>query len=196
MRSVEVKAKGFPGWEGYARFCGDLQRGLRKQAFEALEGFIAKLELAPLIERCQFVHWLLSEIDQAGSNTLLAPHPLKVRIVDPTLLEWVTTAPNSSEPHRWIGGHDHLKRAIEIDPDDQIARKQLVVSILDGVAYATHEMPRGYLGSPQDDWQALAEAELLLAGLTNEEIRRDLLSEVAEQRLLVEAAWEQAKRRL
>ena len=58
----------------------------------------------------------------------------------------------------------------------------------------THEMPTGYLGSPLDDWQALAEAEVLLKGLANETIRQALLSQLVDLRLVVETALPKAKR--
>lgn len=133
--------------------------------------------------------WLLREIDEdTPCQSILAPHPLRTRVIAPTLSEWIEAEPENAEPHRWIGGQDHWRRAIELDPDDQIARRKLVASILNGVDYATHEMPTGYLGSPLDDWQALAEAEVLLKGLANENIRQALLSELVDIRLVVETA--------
>jgi hypothetical protein len=47
---------------------------------------------------------------------MLVPHPLHVRVVEPTLLEWTEVEPGCSEPHRCLGGYEHLKRAIELAP--------------------------------------------------------------------------------
>jgi hypothetical protein len=87
---------------------------------------------------------------------VLVPHPLHVRVVEPTLLEWTEVEPGCSEPHRWLGGYEHLKRAIELAPDDELARRKLVVLILGRVGFASYELPVGYLAPPMRIWRPSA----------------------------------------
>ena len=58
--------------------------------------------------------------------------------------------PGCSEPHRWLGGYEHLKRAIELAPDNELARRKLVVLILGRVGFASYELPVGYLGAAHE----------------------------------------------
>ena len=51
--------------------------------------------------------------------------------------------PRCSEPHRWIGGYDHLKLALELDSGDHVARRKLIICLL-GVG--THQLPDVYVG--------------------------------------------------
>ena len=117
---------------------------------------------------------------------MLIPHPLQVRVVEPTLLEWTVVEPRCSEPHLWLGGYDHVQRAFELEPDSQLARRKLIILILARVDLASHELPTGYLGDINKDLATLSEAEELLKGLSNEEDRLSLAADIAEDRRLIE----------
>lgn len=80
-------------------------------------------------------------------NNMMIPHLLKVRVVEPTLLEWSLVEPLNSEPLRWLGDPESLERAVALDPTDQIALKKFVLVLLSQVGMATHELPHGYIGS-------------------------------------------------
>src|SRR5579871_6437884 len=108
-------------WQAYADFCLKYERGFRDQAFLILERFIVRMEREPFIERRRFVSWLVEIAEGQEGRHMLIPYPLKIRVVEPTLLEWVEVDPVSSEPHRWLGGLEHLERAVELDPADHIA---------------------------------------------------------------------------
>ncbi len=116
---------------------------------------------------------------------MLIPHPLYIRLVEPTLLEWTMEEPACAEPHVWLGGYDHPKLAIELDPENQLARKKLVTAVLRRVVFHGHEIPVGYLGDAADDLVALKEADELLMGLADENDRLTLAADIAEQRKCV-----------
>jgi hypothetical protein len=143
-----------------------------------LARFIAWAEHAPFSERRKFVVWLLLLLDRSDWRRQLAPYPLEVRVIEPTLLEWTLVEPECPEPHRWLGGEEHLSRALELDPNDQIALRKLVVHILGFVDFGTHEMPYGYLGSAADDLVALERAQGLLGNLSDEHDRAMFANEI------------------
>jgi hypothetical protein len=186
LKDVVAEASSSPEWTDYAAYCTEYERGLRRQAFTILERFVAQMERAPFAERRRFVSWLLHRADLRDGSHMLAPHPLRKRIIEPTLDEWLRVEPASSEPHRWLGGYEHLKHAIELDPSDEIARRRFISSILGSVDYATHELPHGYLGHATEDLAVLAEAEAALSGLPSEDDRQRAAAEIAEQRRLIE----------
>jgi hypothetical protein len=174
-----------PGWQDYADYCLEYERGLRSQAFVILGRFISRMEREPFEERRRFVSWLMQMADEQKGSHMLVPHPLRLRIVEPTLLEWTEADPRNSEPHRWIGGLEHLERAIELDPTDGIALRKLVILLLSWVSYATHELPSGYLGTVSEDLAILSKAEDLLPRLANEDDRAAYAVDIADHRFAI-----------
>lgn len=182
LKAAANEADATPTWTEYASFCRDHELGLRKQALKSLDRFIADMERRPFSERRQFVSWLCARTDRHWGNGILRPYPLRIRIVEPTLAEWTLEEPTDSEPHRWIGGYEHLCHAIELDPNDQIARRKLIICVLSRIDNNAHHLPIGYLGVPHEDLGALNEAEGLLVKLSNSEDREALLSDIMELR--------------
>jgi len=117
---------------------------------------------------------------------MLVPHPLQIRLVEPTLLEWTLAEPTCAEPHVWLSGYDHLKLALKLDPDNQLARRKLIIVVLRRVVFDGHEIPVGYLGDAERDLAALKEADELLKGLLDENDRSNLCADIAEQRNRIE----------
>jgi hypothetical protein len=172
----------------YASFCIEYEGGERRKAFITLGRFISSLERAPYEPRRRFVSWLMSRTYKRRENiSRLIPHPLRARILEPTLLEWAEIEPENSEPHRWMGGYEHLKRAVDLQPDDEIARRELVLWILNRVAMNAHEIPAGYgyMGVPEEGLCSLAEADTLTSGLPSPEERAKTASEIAVERALI-----------
>jgi hypothetical protein len=118
------------------------------------------------------------------------PYPLRLRIIEPTLVEWTAEEPCCAEPHRWIGGYEHLKRALELDEGDEIARRKLIIRLL-GVG--THLSPEMYVGDPHQDLHALLEAETLLDGLPDADERRQWSAEIQEERFRIQQYLDKTK---
>ena len=183
LKTVAVGAGGHPEWAEYATFCLQYENGMRDDAFVTLEHFISKLERAPFQHRRQFVSWLMHATEATPGRHIAVPNPLQLRIVEPTLAEWTILEQDCSEPHRWLGGHEHLRHALEIDPNDRYALRKLIVLILSSVG--TEELPERYLGSPSDDLDVLKEAEELLQRLPDESDRQILSEAIREERTLI-----------
>ena len=190
LKDVAAEASETQAWAEYARFCAEYERGLRPQALSTLDCFICNLERKPFIERRNFVSWLLTKTHGMQGEHMAIPHPLRLRIIEPTLVEWTAEEPSCAEPHRWIGGYEHLKRALELDERDEIARRKLIVRLL---RVGTHLLPQKYVGDPRRDLQALLEAETLLNGLPNVNERRNWSAEIKEERLLIQQHLDKAK---
>lgn len=183
LKDVAAGARAVPEWADYAAFCEEYERGLRRKAFTILERFMSYLERASFAERRRFVSWLSRRADRREGRNRLIPHPLQVRVVEPTLIEWTVVEPHCSEPHLWLGGYDHVKRAFELEPDSQLARRKLIILVWARVDFESYEL--GHLGNIDKDLAILSEVEELLDGLSNEEDRLSLAADLAEDRRLI-----------
>lgn len=172
-------------WPEYTRYCHETDRGLRHEALAALEAFISSMEQASFQNRRAFVSWLLTFSHDRGGSERLIPHPLKVRVIEPTLSEWTLLEPSCAEPHRWIGDKENLEIALNLDPSDQIARKKLIIEILRYIEYAGHHLPSGYLGDAKADLVTLNRIEELLQGVDDTEFKDHLSSDVEEERAAI-----------
>lgn len=182
-------ASAVPAWAEYANFCSLLERGLRKDAFTRLETFIASAAGWPLPAKQEFASWLyhFAHGHREGSN-LLMPHPLRVKFLEPTLVEWVVREPESGEPHRWLGSPEHLEEAVRLDPTDDIAREGLARHIFGGVDYSLSHLSccNRYAGDPEEDLRELEKVEALVEGMSDGEMRAQYYVELWELRECVE----------
>lgn len=151
------------GWSGYAAYCRLRERGLRPASLRALDEFIAEAASWPLARRASFCEWLLEHEYSTPYVYDLVPHPLRHRLIAPTLTDWAAAAPGDPRAWRWLPAPDGPRRAIALDPDDQIALRRLIGWLIGGLDYDLHEMPRYYLGSDPVAARAIAKEALELA---------------------------------
>lgn len=187
LKDVAAEARAIPEWADFATYCIDHERGLRRQAFVALERFICSMQAAPFAERKRFISWLLRCAEGRKGWHMLIPQPIRVRLIEPTCVEWILVEPASSEPHRWLGTYEHLELAMELAPADEIAARRFVNLILGTTQYATHELPAGFLGDPLECLQDLDKAEAVLSALSAEAERNQYASEIEADRNLIQA---------
>lgn len=171
----------------FTEFCRLRERGLRRQALTVMDGFIGKARAWPLDKRQSFIRLLMSLYTTDGN--MLMPHPLLEGVVLPSLKQWTQEAPADAEPWRWLGILTHsgnsLEKALALDPHDQVTRQILISYILADVSYGVHELPWGYLGSPNDDLTTLNRAEELASGLVDTKTAEPLRNRIGELREIV-----------
>lgn len=172
----------YPEWNEYNCYCKLLEQGLRKKAQAHLTNFISKLSSQTFSERKRFVSWIYQQCFDSVAVGLFMPHSLLKKLIEPTLLEWTEIEPENSEPHRWLGTTDHLRKAIALNPDDEMACVRLIVITLNRAGYSVHELPSGYLGDPEEDLAALDEIEAVAPKVRDEKRRAEYLSAIRELR--------------
>jgi hypothetical protein len=175
-------ASAVPAWAEYGRFCELLEKGLRKDAFKHLAAFIEDAAEWSFEEKRKFVSWLYHFAGEREDSFLLLPQPLHKGFLEPALREWVEREPESGEPHRWFGTHEHLKEAVRLDPADEIARERLANMVFGWIGYSTHELPYGYIGNPEEDLQMLSEVEPIISGISDKAKRAEYQGALSELR--------------
>ena len=141
-----------------AEYCRYREQGLRRQAFAALDQFLAEaagwkqsdarvtcLTILDLHRRTPAVHQFLT-------------HPLLSRLLIPTLEAWIGDEPEAAVPLRWLGiltgREDFVCRALAVAPEDTIARRYLVghFSSYDGCVDKSWVIQLGDSGCGRSMW--------------------------------------------
>jgi hypothetical protein len=170
LPAVARRAEERPEWRAYAEFCDLRGRGIRKQALERLDRFIAEAATWPFDRRLDFVTWILRESKAFRDRGSCLPQPLLASLIVPTVRSWRENAPEDAEPSLWLGllrcdnPSRHLEEALELDATCNEARKTLVKWILEDVEVNQHELPAFYINDPRDDLKSLDQAGLLTTG--------------------------------
>ncbi|WP_152568693.1 hypothetical protein [Microvirga sp. BSC39] len=164
-----------PDWNDYHEYVSLRERGLRREAFQRLNRFLNFLVTESFNERRDFVCWLFSE----NENIESLAHPLKVKIVEPLLKEWINCDPNDFRPHLWLGTIPHLWEAHRLAPDDQDIRWCLALNVLRAIQYEVHELPIGFLGDdPEGSYTMLLRLRRLLVPLSASDRPRQVWAEI------------------
>lgn len=172
--------------------------GAAAEALRCLDDFLRAAERWTFEERREFAAWLSSVLETCGWRSHdLIPHPLIARLLRPTLLEWAERDTGAVLPHRWLGmffsfhphaetglsSQEHLRRAVELDPEEQPARIRLIHYDLGYLEYAVHHLPDYYIGDPGEDLAFTTDVARLIDGVADSRTQSELRAELA-------AAWQ------
>jgi hypothetical protein len=163
---------------GLSQYCRLRAKGLRKEAMLALADFLDDAVKLPFIGRQALILGLTEHRKAFSDPRLLCPEPIVVRLILPTLKEWLQADPGSATAYFLLGIYSFgtatagagetpiecFRKAIVLDPKHQGARTAFVALVSNGVRYAQHELPFGYIGPAEKDVMALQEALFVLRG--------------------------------
>ena len=164
----------------FKEYCEYREKGLRKEAFAKLNEFIDGALDWKFNDKKEFSDWVLWVNNGSPEIIDLIPQPLKARFIEPVLKEWKEIEPNNSAPFRWSGGLEDLRKAIQLNQDDQIARIKLAEIILTATNYSIHELPNGYLGDANDDLDLVLEALKVIENIKNNDKNISIWAELSE----------------
>ena len=161
-------------WHDFSRFCEFRGRGLRTAAMEHLNKFLQVAGGWSLEKRLAFSKWVLGRSRRFQRDRAVLPHPIRERLIVPTLRSWSEASPSEAEAHLWLGllrcdnPSRHLDQALKLDPSCELARRTLMEWIISDVEYNQHELPSFYINDPAKDLKELDRASELAAGATAE----------------------------
>lgn len=182
-----------PGLQALAQYCRMREKGLRREAFSALEQFLASVSSFDTATQ----RALAVDIFEANARTHEAHHllnqPLMSRFLLPTLQAWVDEQPNAQVPLRWLGlqrnEHELLLRALALNPADTPVRMRLIDHHLSSADHATHHLDEShFIGEVQYALDELARAQALIIGATEPERLQDRHTELLAYQDLI-ADW-------
>jgi hypothetical protein len=181
LSSLKERLAGTPELAAYVSYIEFLDRGLRQEGLKHIEDLISTLRALPL-ERQRHIASLLCRETEIELGHKLIPYPLERRFITPVIADWKNAEPLNPEPLRWTRDLQDLRRSMELDPSCDWTRRRLILKILGFVGFSTHELPAGYLGVVEEDYELLnlARQEALL--LRDVKMRESYLGLIAEEK--------------
>jgi len=182
LRVVAKNAAERSDWQDYSSYCTLREKGLRKQALQKLETFLNLTDRWELSQRTDFTTFLFTQFETIKyAQDLAFPHSLKVSLIKQTLENWCDIEEGDSRPFRWYGKYfnsiDHLKKALQVCPEDDIAREGLLKFWSDCLYSSMHHLPVGYLGNPEEDLQLVIDQKNQIVKLADKARREYWISE-------------------
>lgn len=161
-----------PKWKDYADYCIDREKGLRKQAFKKLDTFLKSTQNWTIDQKIEFTKFLFpffENVQDADYGPF--PQPLSNKLIKPTLEGWCKSEKTDNRPFRWYGKYyrseEHLFKAIEINPEDDLARETILSWWTYNIYYSIHHLPDGYIGNPIDDLKLAEKIKEQISKLTD-----------------------------
>lgn len=157
-----------PGLQALADYARARSRGVRREAFAALEGFLRHAPAPDSPPARELSLQILTLHRQTREAHQFLAQPLLARFLVPTLQAWIDSEPTAHAPLRWLGLLQNdgglLRRALAAGPDDVAVRYRLIDFALGAADYATHHLDEGFfIGEPADAREALELAARLIA---------------------------------
>lgn len=177
-----------PRLEQLASYCELRERGLRREAFGALERFLEGATALSAEEQREVVLVVLAAHARTPDAHQFLSQPLTKRFVEPVLERWSQDCPEDPVPLAELAlllrDQALLERALELEPRDARVRACLASLLLGRVEFATHHLVEGlFIGDPAESAELLDRVEVLTGGASAEvaELRR-LLADWTEYR--------------
>ncbi|MCQ4090570.1 hypothetical protein [Exiguobacterium sp. LL15] len=118
--------------------------------------------------------------------SFLLIHPLKERLLKPTLKKWMKEMSDDVRPYRWYGlffdeddRYIYLQEAItRVGRQEQLAIERMIDHLLYGLWYSFHHLNEDlYLGEIEEDAATLTEAWLLIEQLEDAVLKSECINE-------------------
>lgn len=163
------------------------EKGLRKQAFQALSSFLDEATLWNDYQQQDFACWLFSICEEVEEFDDEFVHPLEENLLKPILSKWMVDKATDPRPYRWFGlfmnsdkSSEFLKRAFELGgKDEQQALEGLISIKLDSLWYSFHHISEDlFLGNLEEDAVILEELQHFQNLLADAEFREVVEKEI------------------
>jgi hypothetical protein len=168
------------------RYAELMMSGQSDEAADALQTFIAMASTWEVRKQRQGAVRIADVAERTGSGpgSTVLPNRLWSAMVEPILQQWAEED-EVALPHRLLALLDwpsylHLRRAHELDPEDQAVTHRLAATLIRDVHFSASNLGRLEIAK-------LEEAEVLVAGLRDEKARQSLAAGLDELRRQVSA---------
>ena len=181
LDGLKQRLGAFPELTAYINYTQLLGNGLRKDALKCIDDLLLTLCALP-VERQRCIASLLFREGAYEPGHRLLPYPLEKQFLIPVIEEWKIAEPSNAEPFRWTGTLEDLIHAVELDPSCDETRRRLILRILGFIGFSTHELPAGYLGVVEDDYDLLRVAQREADRMQDSALREKYSALIADEK--------------
>ncbi|MGS0894537.1 hypothetical protein ACVBGC_18705 [Burkholderia stagnalis] len=151
-----------------ARYCRLREQGLRRDAFAALDAFLAAAHAFDAATARRVAIVILEADARTAEAHQFISQPLTARFLLPTLRAWMEDDAHANLPVRWLGLMTRdtvlLTRALAMCVTDVPVRRRLIGHALDSVDFSTHHLDEScFIGSVEHAMDSLERARGLIA---------------------------------
>ena len=169
LKEVGMEFQHRPGFTFFADYCLSKEKGLKKQAKQSIGAFVDMIDESDVYTQRNIVVCLLELKFENPAIHQLLPHPLRMKLIS-ILDTWSQSQEVEGQVFRWLGyllpDAKQYDKAIELDPQDQIALGMRANSHLNSVDYQTHHLSESrFLGEVSEAESTLVFAESLISRL-------------------------------
>ncbi len=148
----------------YLNYLRNRKSGLKKNAFSELNLFFSDFEKQDVSSKRFFIDIVYHLARRTDQYSLYLPMNLFEELIKPQIVMWLIDEPNNPKPYKLSADIEHLKRAVELDPNDKETLLFFIKRVMKIVEMNQHEIDAGYdySGDPQNDLLLLEQAEKVL----------------------------------
>lgn len=175
LKTVGKKYRSIEGYEHFAEYCLNKEKGLKKPAMLSMKMFIEEVKRESVKKQREISIELANLIYSNYGIPQLGEFHLKSFLIE-TFKKWSEKTEKDSTPYRWCGFFtdeiSYYKKAVEIDSSDEVSAFWLINKYLDSVNYQTHHLKDGgIIGRAQDSFETLDEVKKLINLLKSSRLR-------------------------
>lgn len=166
----------------YTKYLEYRRKGLRKEGLGFLTKFANDFKSQGKNERRRFLDYVfgLAFISEDYSEYL--PVNLYNELLVPEIKNWIDDEPDNPNAYRWSADLSNVKKAVELNPIDQIALERAGQMIINAISMNQHEIQSGfaYDGNPKSDFELITFFEKFITNINDVEKREKMKSALSE----------------
>ena len=175
-------------WNLLQEYCVLKDNGLKKAWKKKIDEFREYIFGRPLENQILFVSWFKKTLYENKDLEVVNNYKIENEIVKPVLDLWMKNEPNNSEPYRWLGTLESLRKAIEIDENEVISKDLILNKVIFQVKMSQHELEQFFhLGNPSEELDLL-NFVMPFINIYGREKQIELLDEV-NARIFITEIW-------
>lgn len=193
LKAIGEEYSARAGYELFGRYCLLKEAGLKKQAVSVIKEYVDLIKNEPVGRQRELVVELASIGFWNSAVHQLIAHPLE-QFLKEVLSHWVIDEPHNAVPHKWLGyicnDLSAYRRALEIEPTDEICLTRIAQAYLKDVDFQTHHLSESkFIGKLDEAKRSIDCAEELIGRLLSQNLKHGLYEELNYFKRLIRS-WE------
>jgi hypothetical protein len=154
--------------------------GLKDKSKLALANFMESFANQEDVVKRDFINIVFHIAYFADEYTVYLPQNLYTIHILPTILKWIEEEPDNFIPYRWAPDFEHNRKAVMLNPFDQISILRFVNRVIAKISMNQHEIEAGfpYDGDASNDIEQIKFLEPFIQNISDP-LKRDEIKDIA-----------------